>query len=134
MIANDPASVRNICCIGAGPIGGGWTAHYLARGYSVTTYLHDDSEIDALTRLLETAWPSLIDMGLRPGASMDNFKWTTSLEEAVADADFIQESIPEVLKLKQNLYQKLGDIVDPGVVIASSSFILACCLAMTESR
>ena len=121
MLNKTPESVKNITCIGAGPIGGGWTAHYLARGYNVTTYLHDASEIDALNRLLETAWTSLVDIGLSPGASMDNFSWTTSLEEATANAEFIQESVPEIIELKQSLYQKLGDMVDPNVVIASST-------------
>jgi carnitine 3-dehydrogenase len=121
MTISNPAAVRNITCIGAGPIGGGWTAHYLAQGYNVTTYLHDKSEIEPLTRLLDTAWPSLTDMGLQPGASMDNFKWTTDLEESVKDAEFVQESIPEVLELKQILYEKLGEFVDPRVVIASST-------------
>jgi carnitine 3-dehydrogenase len=121
MTVSNPAAVRNITCIGAGPIGGGWTAHYLAQGYNVTTYLHDESEIEPLTRLLDTAWPSLTDMGLQPGASMDNFKWTTDLEESVKDAEFVQESIPEVLELKQILYEKLGEFVDPRVVIASST-------------
>lgn len=121
MITNNPEAVKNITCIGAGPIGGGWSAHYLACGYNVTTYLHDASEIDGLNRLLETAWISLTEIGLAPDASLDNLKWTTSLEEAVANAEFIQESIPEVLELKQHLYQKLGDMVDPNVVIASST-------------
>ncbi|WP_424946922.1 3-hydroxyacyl-CoA dehydrogenase NAD-binding domain-containing protein [Candidatus Spongiihabitans sp.] len=121
MLTANPQAVKNITCIGAGPIGGGWSAHYLARGYNVTTYLHDTAEIDGLHRLLETAWLSLTEMGLAPGASLDNLEWTTSLEDAVADAEFIQESIPEALELKQNLYQKLGDIVDPNVVIASST-------------
>ena len=60
-------------------------------------------------------------MGLAPGASLDNFSWTSSLQEAVEEAEFIQESIPEVLALKQALYEKLGDMVDPNVVIASST-------------
>lgn len=121
MSNKSPESVKNITCVGAGPIGGGWTAHYLAKGYNVTTYLHDASEIDALNRLLETAWASLVDIGLSPGASMDNFNWTTSLEEATSNAEFIQESVPEILELKQNLYQKFGEMVDPNVVIASST-------------
>ena len=116
MLNKDPQSVINITCIGAGPIGGGWTAHYLARGYRVTTYLHDESEIEALQSLLETAWASLEEIGLAEGASMSNFSWTTSLQEAVSGAEFIQESIPEVLELKQELYRKLGDLVDPNVV------------------
>lgn len=121
MLNKDPARVRNITCIGAGPIGGGWAAHFLAQGYQVTSYLHDASEYDALMRLLETAWASLEQIGLADNASLDNFQFTTDLAEATENAEFIQESVPEVLKLKQGLYKTLGDIVDANVVIASST-------------
>ncbi len=121
MLNQNPSAVRNITCIGAGPIGGGWAAYYLAQGYRVTSYLHDASEYDALKRLMETAWKSLEEIGLAEGASMDNFNWTTDLAEATADCEFIQESIPEVLELKQNLYKTLGATVNPEVVIASST-------------
>ncbi len=121
MLNQDPGRVRNITCIGAGPIGGGWAAHFLAQGYQVTSYLHDASEYDALMRLLETAWVSLEQIGLADNASLDNFQYTTDLAEATKDAEFIQESVPEVLKLKQGLYKTLGDIVDANVVIASST-------------
>ena len=121
MLNQSPEAVRRICCIGAGPIGGGWAAHYLAQGYQVTSYLHDAAEYDALKSLIDTAWPSLTEIGLADGASLDNFSWTTDLADAVKDAEFIQESIPEVLELKQNLYQTLGELVDPQVVIASST-------------
>ena len=80
-----------------------------------------DAEYDALKRLMETAWESLQKIGLAKGASMDNFNWTSDLAEATANSEFIQESIPEVLELKQNMYKTLGDIVDPNVVIASST-------------
>jgi len=121
VLNQDPARVRNITCIGAGPIGGGWAAHFLAQGYQVTSYLHDASEYDALMRLLETAWASLEQIGLADNASLDNFQYTTDLAEATENAEFIQESVPEVLKLKQGLYKTLGDIVDANVVIASST-------------
>ena len=121
MLNQNPEQVKRVSCIGAGPIGGGWAAHYLALGYQVTSYLHDASEHPALKRLIETAWSSLQEISLAEGASLDNFHWTTDLAEATANAEFIQESVPEVLALKQDLYQKLGDIVDPDVVIASST-------------
>ena len=79
MLNQAPAAVRRVTCIGAGPIGGGWAAHFLAQGYQVTSYLHDAAEYDALMRLLETAWTSLEAIGLAEGASMDNFNWTTDL-------------------------------------------------------
>lgn len=121
MLNQSPEAVRRVTCIGAGPIGGGWAAHFLAQGYEVTSYLHDASEQDALQRLLKTAWTSVEEIGLAKGASLDNFNWTTDLKEATENAEFIQESAPEVLELKQELYQKLGEIVDPQVVIASST-------------
>ncbi len=121
MLNQSPEAVRRVTCIGAGPIGGGWAAHFLAQGYEVTSYLHDASEQDALHRLLHTAWASVEEIGLAKGASLDNFNWTTDLKEATENAEFIQESAPEVLELKQDLYQKLGEIVDPQVVIASST-------------
>ena len=121
MLNQSPESVRRITCIGAGPIGGGWAAHFLAQGYQVTSYLHDASELDALQSLLNTAWESLEAIGLAEGASLENFNWTTDLNEATQKAEFIQESVPEILELKQGLYQTLGEIVDPNVVIASST-------------
>jgi len=121
VLDQSPENVKQVCCIGAGPIGGGWAAHFLAQGYRVTSYLHDASEYDALMRLLQTAWVSLEEIGLAPGASLENFNWTTDLAEATAEAEFIQESVPEVLALKQALYKSLGEVVDPRVVIASST-------------
>jgi carnitine 3-dehydrogenase len=121
MLNQKPEDVRHITCIGAGPIGGGWAAHYLAQGYQVTSYLHDASEHKALMGLIENAWVSLEEIGLADGASLNNFSWTTDLAKATEKAEFIQESIPEILELKQALYQTLGDIVNPQVVIASST-------------
>jgi carnitine 3-dehydrogenase len=121
MLDQAPESVSRVSCIGAGPIGGGWAAHFLARGYHVTSYLHDAAEHEALMRLIETAWTSLEAIGLASGASLDNFRWTTDLADATHEAEFIQESVPEMLPLKQALYKTLGEIVDARVVIASST-------------
>ncbi len=121
MARKDPRDVRRMTNIGGGPIGGGWSAHFLAQGYQVTTYLHDAAEEAPLRRLVETAWGSLTSLGLAPGASMDKLRCTTELADAVADAEFVQESVPENLALKQGLYEKLGRLVPDGVVIASST-------------
>ena len=39
-----------------------------------------------------------------PGASQSRLTFTASLEDAVRDADFIQESGPERLEIKRDLY------------------------------
>ena len=121
MARQEPEGVRRVTNVGGGAIGGGWSAHFLAWGYDVTTYLHDAAEEAPLRQLVETAWVSLEALGLAEGASMDRLRCTTDLGEACAEAEFVQESVPENLALKQAVYEKLGDMVPEDVVIASST-------------
>jgi carnitine 3-dehydrogenase len=116
-----PDKVKRVASIGAGPIGAGWAAHFLARGYDVTAYLHSMDEEPAFRRILDTGWISLTALGLVPGASRDRLTLTDDLTAAMSDAEFVQESAPERLPLKQALYETLGRIVPPEVVIASST-------------
>ncbi len=113
--------VKTVTSIGGGPIGGGWTAHFLARGYDVVSYLHEPAEEDAFRTIVQTGWNSLQELGLTEGASLDRMTITSNLPEAVSNADFIQESAPEALQIKQDLYAKLGNTVAPKVIIASST-------------
>jgi carnitine 3-dehydrogenase len=117
----DPNSITRVTSLGAGPIGGGWSAHFLARGYDVTAYLHDANETDAFMQVLTTAWRSLIDLGLAQGASLDRLRVVADLQEALEGAEFVQESGPERLEIKQALYRQMGDILPPSVVIGSST-------------
>lgn len=117
----DPCVVTRVASLGAGPIGGGWTAHFLARGYDVTAYIHDMSERDALMDIVNTGWVSLTALGLADGASLDRLTITDDINIAVEGAGFIQESAPERLDIKQALYETLGQIVPADVVIASST-------------
>jgi carnitine 3-dehydrogenase len=118
----EPRKVHHVTCIGAGPIGAGWSAWFLARGYKVTAYLHDlVAEETSLRSLIDTAWVSLEALGLAPGASRDNLFCTSDLAESVAGAEFVQECAPEDLELKQTLYARLGELVPTNVVIASST-------------
>lgn len=117
----DPKSVTLVTTIGAGPIGAGWAAYFLARGYDVTAYIHSEAEIPALMSVIDTAWISLTALGLAPGATRDRLRITTDLADAVTTAQFIQESAPERLDIKQALYKRLGDLVPRECVIASST-------------
>ncbi|MEV7469776.1 3-hydroxyacyl-CoA dehydrogenase NAD-binding domain-containing protein [Streptomyces kronopolitis] len=116
-----PEDVRRVACIGAGVIGGGWAAHFLARGYDVTAWDPAPDAEEKLRRLVAAAWPALEQMGTAEGASPERLTVAGSLAEAVADADFVQESAPEKLELKRSLLAELTAATRPGVVVASST-------------
>ncbi|MFI0902705.1 3-hydroxyacyl-CoA dehydrogenase NAD-binding domain-containing protein [Streptomyces sioyaensis] len=116
-----PEDVRRVACIGAGVIGGGWAAHFLARGYDVTAWDPAPDAEEKLRRLVAAAWPALERTGLAEGAAPDRLTVAGTLAEAVADADFVQESAPEQLELKRSLLAELTAATRPGVVIASST-------------
>jgi carnitine 3-dehydrogenase len=117
----EPHEARRIACIGAGVIGGGWAAHFLARGYDVAAWDPAPDGESRLRELLATAWPALEALGLAAGASPDRLHFAPTLEAAVAEAQFVQESAPERLELKRDLLAALDRATPPGVVIGSST-------------
>jgi len=116
-----PDAVRRVTVVGTGVIGGGWAAHFLRRGYDVVAWDPGPGARDRLDALLDNAWPSLQRLGLAEGARRDRLHWAETLEEAVADTDFVQESSPEVLEAKRALLARIDAAAAPEVVIASST-------------
>ena len=117
----DNKPIRRIAIVGTGVIGASWTALFLAKGLQVVaTDIAPNAEA-ALRKFVETAWPALKRLGLSPGASQSNVKFTPALTEAIASADLVQENGPERIDFKKKLYGQLDDLLPPDVIIASSS-------------
>ncbi|WP_163849367.1 carnitine 3-dehydrogenase [Pseudooceanicola aestuarii] len=107
--------------IGGGVIGAGWAARFLLHGWNVRLF-DPAPEVQARTAQVidraRLALPGLGDVAL-PEAGQLSFHGLMS--EAVAGADWVQESVPDRLELKQTLYQTLQDYMEPGVVLGSST-------------
>jgi carnitine 3-dehydrogenase len=116
-----PDAVGTVTVVGTGVIGGGWAAHFLRRGYDVVAWDPGPDARDRLSHLLDTAWPSLERLGLSPGAGRDRLRWADTVEDALADTDFVQESSPEVLQAKVALLAEIDRLTAPDVVVASST-------------
>lgn len=118
---SDSVQNERVACVGAGVIGGGWAAHFLARGYRVTAWDPAPDAQERLRRTVDAAWPALVELGLAPGADRDRLSVTATLEEAVAEAVFVQESGPEDLELKRDLLARIDAAAPADVVIGSST-------------
>ncbi len=51
----------------------------------------------------------------------ENIKMTTSVEEAVKDATFVIEAVPEEINLKIDLFKRLDALCAPDVILASNT-------------
>jgi carnitine 3-dehydrogenase len=116
-----PADVRTVAVIGTGVIGAGWAAHFLRMGYDVVAWDPGPDATSRLGALVDSAWPALERLGLHDGASRDRLRFADGLASALADADVVQESSPEVLAAKVELLNEIDGLTRADVVVASST-------------
>ena len=114
-------SIRRVALVGGGVIGSGWAARALAHGLDVVATDPAPGAEGKMRAAVENAWPALQRVGLKPGADMGRLRFAKTVEEAVAEADFVQESAPEREDLKRKLHAQIDGAAKPDVVIASSS-------------
>ncbi len=115
------SEIKTVGIVGAGVIGAGWAARALARGYDVIGWDPGPNAGDILRAKIENAWPALIKIGWAKTPKPPAIRFTTDLKELAEAADFIQESAPENIELKQKLHTELDSYAAPHVIFASSS-------------
>ena len=121
MARPDPMHVERVAVIGTGVIGSGWAAHFLRHGMIVQAWdPAPDAEATGRERVA-AAWPILERLGLHPNAAPENLHFTDSLAEAVADAEFVQENVPERLPIKIDTLSQIDAACPTDIVIASST-------------
>ncbi|MFI8481794.1 L-carnitine dehydrogenase [Pseudomonas sp. NPDC078700] len=113
--------VKTFAAICTGVIGSGWVARALAHGLDVVAWDPAPGAEATLRKRVANAWPALEQQGLAEGAAQTRLRFAQSIEDCVRDADFIQESAPEVLALKLDLHAKISAAARPDVLIGSST-------------
>ena len=107
--------------IGGGVIGGGWAARFLLNGWDVRVFDPDPEAERKISEVLDNARRSLPGLGNVALPGEGSLSFHAELAEAVSGADWIQESVPERLDLKQKVYAELEKHCDADAVIGSST-------------
>ena len=113
--------------IGGGLIGASWTAVFLGHGLRVT--VHDPRpDIEPVVRAsLRAVAPALEELGMDVTDLVEetgSLSFEDNLAAAVTDADIVQESAPERLELKQQLWADIEAVAKPDALLASASSAL----------
>ena len=107
--------------LGSGVIGASWTALFLAAGKNVCVFDTADTVKEAVETYVAKAWPTLEEIGLAEAGRRGTLRFADSPEAAVAEADFVQENVPERLEIKLDLYRRIEPHLKPGCIVASSA-------------
>lgn len=107
--------------VGTGVIGSGWITRMLAHGHEVIATDPGECAQEAMMAQIKQNWPYAKEMGLAEGASLDNLTFTPHLDEAVKDADLIQENVPEVEEIKASVLKEIDTYARPDAIIGSST-------------
>ncbi|TMA83104.1 MAG: 3-hydroxyacyl-CoA dehydrogenase, partial [Deltaproteobacteria bacterium] len=95
--------IHRIAIVGTGVIGASWAAYYLARGFDVVASDPAPNAEANLRKYIDEAWSELTTIGLSQGASRDRLSFITNMQEALSQADLVQENAPERPDFKMKL-------------------------------
>jgi carnitine 3-dehydrogenase len=113
--------IKRVAVIGAGTIGASWAAYFLSRGLAVSASDPSPGAPDLLRRMIADAWPILMRLGGKADADPNAWIFDADPAKAAAGCDFVQESAPERLEIKQDLLARIDGALPADVVIASST-------------
>jgi len=119
--------IKTIAVIGAGTMGHEIAQVALMGGFKPVT-LNDlnkttlEKAFDKIKNGLERLEAKgKLREGFTAESLMKNLKIEVDLKKAVSHADFVFEAIPEVMKLKQNLFAKLGKFTPEHTILTTNT-------------
>lgn len=120
----DARNSTRVTVVGAGLVGGSWAVVFARARCAVVVHDQDTKQLRAAETWIRQTLLSLESTAaLRDtaAASLDRISYETERSVAVADADYVQESIVESLAAKRSLFQLLDQETPATVVLASST-------------
>jgi carnitine 3-dehydrogenase len=113
--------IGKAACIGGGVIGAGWVARLALNGIDVAIFDPDPEasrKVDEVMRNARRAYGNMLDGGLPKEGSIS---FAGTMADAVAGADFIQESVPERLELKHEVLTEIDAHARADAIVGSST-------------
>lgn len=130
--------VKNICVVGSGSMGHQIAMLCALGGYNTTL---QDISLDSLTKE-KTRLQEIMGKWVAKGKISEESKntafhrltFTTSLEEAAGNADFVIEAVVEKLDVKREVFARLDEITPAHAILASNSSTIVSSLIASATK
>ena len=120
-----PEEIKRVACVGGGVIGSSWAIQFAMKGLDVVLYDINDEQLAKSQAQMHKSLDALEQFKAvtpqRRQEIADRVKLTTSMEEAVKNAQFIQESGPERLEIKRSILAQVEEYASSDAIYASST-------------
>lgn len=118
-------SIKQVACVGGGVIGSSWAIQFAMKGLEVTLYDINEEQLQKSSDQMHKSLEALVQYNAITAQQcaelVAHVNLTTSMEEAVRGAQFIQESGPERLEIKQSILAQVETYADEDAIYASST-------------
>ena len=119
-------------------VGHGLALHFARAGYHVSLYSRTEQTLGKAIENIRSNLPALLKGQASVEDEVDKIigriRTTRNIDEAVAKAPIIVESIAEDLKAKQNLFRELDKMCPRDVILATNTSVISITAIASEAR
>jgi 3-hydroxybutyryl-CoA dehydrogenase len=121
--------INHVALLGAGMVGHGLALHFANAGYHVSLYSRTQQTLDKAVENIRANLPALSQRQ----AGVDNeiekvisrIETTRNIDEAVAEAQIIIESVAENVQIKQDLFKELDEMCPRDAILATNTSVIS---------
>ncbi|WP_378948523.1 3-hydroxyacyl-CoA dehydrogenase NAD-binding domain-containing protein [Mesorhizobium sp. ANAO-SY3R2] len=114
-------TIAKAAAIGGGVIGAGWVARLALNGIDVSIYDPDPEAARKVGEVIKGARRAYRRMAPNGLPKEGRLTFAKTIAEAVADADLVQESVPERLDLKHKVLAEIDSHAPANAIVGSST-------------
>jgi 3-hydroxybutyryl-CoA dehydrogenase len=119
-------------------VGHGLALHFAKAGYQVSLYSRTQQTLDKAVESIKSNLPALLqgqaNLEDETEKIISRITVTRSIDEAVARASIIIESVAEDLRVKQDLFKELDQMCPRDVILATNTSVISITAIASEAK
>jgi 3-hydroxybutyryl-CoA dehydrogenase len=122
------SKIRNVTVLGAGMMGPGLAQVFAVKGYNTKVWGFPN-ELPGVIATIRANLELMVENGIGQKKdiepTIERISTTSDLEDAVREADFVEEAIVENLEIKQDYFRQMDEICDLNTILATNTSVIS---------